>query len=77
MSRGHAELRLNQDAPVPDQITLVDNGSMHGTQVNGTKLQPFIPMALRPGDRLHFGTRVTRGHGKHISLRVFLSKVIR
>lgn len=63
ISREHAELRANQWAAPRDQVTLMDKGSMHGTQVNGLKLERFKPIALRQGDRIQFGTRVSRGQG--------------
>lgn len=63
ISREHAELKTNKFASAGEQITITDRGSMHGTHVNGRKLDRFVPFTLRSGDLLQFGTRVTRGPG--------------
>lgn len=73
ISREHAELKVNQWAPAGDQITITDKGSMHGTHVNGRKLERYKPMSLRSGDLLQFGTRVTRGQGMFKFLNTSLS----
>lgn len=38
-----------------------DVGSMHGTMLNGSKLQKDLPQPLRDGDHVIFGTEVRRG----------------
>lgn len=63
VSRTHAELKADLSAASSDQVTIMDRDSLHGTQVNGRRLERFKPMTLRSGDLLHFGTSVTRGHG--------------
>ena len=63
VSRSHAELRGHPWSPKGDQVTLVDYGSMHGTKVNDKPLERGRPMALRNGDVIKFGEKVTRGVG--------------
>lgn len=64
VSRLHAELRAHPWSHDRDQVTIIDNGSMHGTRVNGQALSRGRCMALRDGDRITLGERVTRGDGK-------------
>ena len=63
VSREHAQLRAHPWAATGDQVSIVDLGSMHGTRVNGTKLQRGQRMSLRHGNVLQFGEKVTRGEG--------------
>ena len=50
VSRQHARLQQT-----PQGWTLTDLGSTNGTQVNGRRLTPHEPHALRPGDRVSLG----------------------
>lgn len=50
-------------------MTIIDKDSMHGTQVNGKRLERFKPMSLRSGDLVEFGARVTRGLGEFVKAR--------
>lgn len=58
ISREHAELTATSP-PVPC-VYITDKGSMHGTMVNGNKLQPEKAHPLSNGDVLQFGANVTR-----------------
>lgn len=40
--------------------TILDLGSANGTFLNGRRLQPEIPMPVRHGDELKFGTLILR-----------------
>jgi len=51
VSRRHAELR-----PLGDGWTVTDLGSTNGVRVNGRKLAPNEPHALKAGDRIDVGT---------------------
>lgn len=51
VSRQHAQLLIEPDGPV----RLTDLGSSNGTFLNGQRLTPHQPVALRDGDRLGFG----------------------
>lgn len=77
MSREHAILRAEPSSKVsstkPDgspkadtlqKIYLEDVGSMHGTYVEGTKLQRRQPKLVPSGTELRFGAEVSRGPGK-------------
>lgn len=37
-------------------LQLIDNGSLNGTFLNGTKLSPNIPVNLKPGDSFYLGS---------------------
>jgi len=61
VSRKHAKLVLN-----PDQtLFLFDLNSMNGTFINGNRLEPFEPVALRDGDYVAFGSLPIRIHFRH------------
>ena len=53
VSRQHARLQQT-----PQGWTLTDLGSTNGTLVNGRRLMPHQPHALRPGDRVSLGACV-------------------
>jgi hypothetical protein len=70
ISREHAILSLPEPSvratvftPLPG-LSLVDLGSMHGTFVNGHKLEAKQPMPLKNGDLLQFGADVSRNDSK-------------
>jgi hypothetical protein len=63
ISREHAVLSLDPSPPTPT-VCIVDNGSMHGTTVNGTNLEPNRPLKLSDGDVLQFGQDVTRNDSR-------------
>ena len=58
ISREHAVLTAT--APPSRCVYITDKGSMHGTMVNGTKLEPQKAHGLSNGDVLQFGANVTR-----------------
>jgi subtilisin family serine protease len=51
VSRRHAEITWDGA-----RCTVMDAGSHNGTFVNGARLIPNVPVPLRPGDRVSFGT---------------------
>ncbi len=55
VSREHALLKQSSRA-----ITLTDLGSTNGTAVNGVRLTPNSPQALRDGDELRLGKLTLR-----------------
>lgn len=58
ISREHAVLTATSpSAPI---VTIMDNGSMHGTTVNGVKLEAKKPRRLHDGDELTFGADILR-----------------
>ncbi|CAE7179140.1 hypothetical protein CFE70_006013 [Pyrenophora teres f. teres 0-1] len=59
ISRQHALLSANSDSGAP-QVYISDQGSMHGTMLNGKRLSPHTPTRLSYGDELQFGTDVNR-----------------
>ncbi|PLB53761.1 hypothetical protein P170DRAFT_469249 [Aspergillus steynii IBT 23096] len=59
MSRNHAKMWACLDKKV---VYICDDGSMHGTRVNGRKLDVDDEAPIKTGDLLVFGTEVTRGH---------------
>ena len=59
VSREHAVLSADPSAASPS-IHITDNGSMHGTTVNGNKLEPNRLTKLSNGDLLQFGADVSR-----------------
>jgi hypothetical protein len=60
ISREHAVLTMQ---PNPLAVYITDKKSMHGTMVNGDRLEPLTPAKLASGDVLQFGTDVTRDKG--------------
>jgi pSer/pThr/pTyr-binding forkhead associated (FHA) protein len=50
VSRRHARI-LKQD----NMVKLEDMGSVNGTFINGTRLDPYMPEGLRDGDMLQLG----------------------
>ncbi|KAK3678903.1 hypothetical protein LTR78_001356 [Recurvomyces mirabilis] len=65
VSRSHAELRAHPHRPLNQQITITDSDSTHGTYVNDTRLDAHRPCALRDGDEIKLGDRVSRGDETH------------
>lgn len=59
VSREHASLLLSTSPRTPG-VYILDCGSMHGTIVNGKKLEPDKALKLANGDLLQFGVDVTR-----------------
>ncbi|KAI8930818.1 hypothetical protein NX059_011841 [Plenodomus lindquistii] len=59
ISREHAVLSATLTNGTP-HVYITDRGSMHGTMINGRKLQPDTPERLSPGDMLQFGIDVNR-----------------
>lgn len=55
VSRRHAIIATSGDT-----VTLEDLGSANGTFVNGRRLEPERPTAIRNGDELKFGTMTLR-----------------
>ena len=51
VSEKHLELRLENG-----KAYAIDNGSDDGTDVNGLRLECFVPHALKDGDRIRVGT---------------------
>jgi hypothetical protein len=64
ISRNHAVLSAHADNGTA-QVFVTDLGSMHGTTVNGERLQTHTPKQLSSGDKLQFGIDVNRNEGKH------------
>jgi pSer/pThr/pTyr-binding forkhead associated (FHA) protein len=67
ISRRHAELELkvNKWTEERHQVYIKDTGSMHGTSVNGQKLQPSKPFQLQVGDTIRLGESVNRADSKY------------
>ena len=68
VSRSHArfELTFNKwDARDMYKVYIVDTGSMHGTSVNGQKLQPNRRFLLNVGDIIRLGDSVAQGPSEH------------
>jgi pSer/pThr/pTyr-binding forkhead associated (FHA) protein len=68
VSRTHAkfELTFNKwDAKDMYKVYIVDTGSMHGTSVNGQKLQPNRRFLLSVGDIIRLGDSVAHGPSEH------------
>ncbi|GIZ42323.1 hypothetical protein CKM354_000559800 [Cercospora kikuchii] len=70
VSRQHAEIRVAPWATPGTQITLTDLNSLHGTAVNGRRLTPLTEFALKSGDVIKFGERVSRGEEAHDGVSV-------
>jgi adenylate cyclase len=51
ISRTHLELRLDLER---DEAWLIDH-STNGTRLNGRRIERFVPVRLRPGDRMTLG----------------------
>jgi VWFA-related protein len=51
VSRSHAEITFSNDT-----YYIVDQGSTHGTQVNGKRISPNAPVALSRGSQITLGT---------------------
>jgi hypothetical protein len=62
ISRDHALLSANSDSGKPE-VYITDNKSMHGTILNGEKLEAFAPKKLQYGDVIQLGTDVNRNEG--------------
>lgn len=62
ISRQHAVLSANSDSGAPE-VYISDQGSMHGTMLNGQRLPPHTLTKLSYGDELQFGTDVNRNEG--------------
>ncbi|KAF2439460.1 hypothetical protein P171DRAFT_123038 [Karstenula rhodostoma CBS 690.94] len=58
ISREHAVLTATP--PPAACVYVTDKASMHGTMINGNKLEPQKPQRLNNGDVLQFGANVTR-----------------
>ncbi|KAI5367373.1 Putative forkhead-associated (FHA) domain, SMAD/FHA domain superfamily [Septoria linicola] len=69
ISREHAEIRSSPFSP-GRSVTITDKKSLHGTTVNGRKLMPHSPFALKTGDVIKFGERVSRGEEAHDGISV-------
>jgi len=68
ISRSHAkfELTVNKwDVKDMHKIYITDTRSMHGTSVNGQKLQPHKPFHLHEGDVIRLGDSVAQGQSEH------------
>ncbi|EMD86410.1 hypothetical protein COCC4DRAFT_193735 [Bipolaris maydis ATCC 48331] len=77
ISRQHAVLSANSTTGVPE-VYISDQGSMHGTMINGQKLTPNTPTKLSYGDELQFGTDVNRNEEFFPARRyVFEAQLIR
>jgi len=66
ISRQHAVLSANSDSGVPE-VYISDQGSMHGTMLNGHRLSPNTPTKLSYGDELQFGTDVNRNEEFYVA----------
>jgi len=55
VSKLHAHVRESNG-----ELVLTDVGSQNGTLVNGDRLQQHVPMPIKPGDRVQFGTVCAR-----------------
>jgi hypothetical protein len=80
ISRRHAELELkvNKWTEERHQVYIKDTGSMHGTSVNGQKLQPSRPRQLQVGDTIRLGESVNRADSEYFdeSFPAFLPNTI-
>jgi pSer/pThr/pTyr-binding forkhead associated (FHA) protein len=62
ISRDHAELTANAPLGVPT-VYITDKGAMHGTHINGVKMDKDSTSRLNDGDTLQFGVDVVRDQG--------------
>jgi hypothetical protein len=71
ISRRHAELELNVNKWTQEKhlVYIKDTGSMHGTSVNGQKLQPTRPFQLQEGDIIRLGDSVNRADSEHSDIQ--------
>ncbi|EME46601.1 hypothetical protein DOTSEDRAFT_70570 [Dothistroma septosporum NZE10] len=66
VSRDHAEMSMTSPWQDPrPRITIMDKGSLHGTTVNGRRLDNGTPFELHTGDVIELGERITRGEDAH------------
>jgi len=75
VSRSHArfELTFNKwDARDMYKVYIVDTGSMHGTSVNGQKLQPNRRFLLNVGDIIRLGDSVAQGPNSYEGVMITL-----
>jgi hypothetical protein len=54
ISRLHASIVSTEDA----NYTLIDEGSVNGTKLNGSLLNKYLPYSLQEGDRIQLGQTV-------------------
>lgn len=75
VSRQHAELelRVNKWTEEKHHVYIKDTSSMHGTSVNGQKLQPLKPFQLQKGDIIRLGESVNRADSECCYLGPFSS----
>lgn len=64
VSRDHAELSMTSPWESRPRVTITDKGSLHGTTVNGRKIENGAPYELHTGDVIELGEKITRGDGK-------------
>ncbi|USP78772.1 uncharacterized protein yc1106_06046 [Curvularia clavata] len=77
ISRQHALLLANSTSGTPE-VYICDQGSMHGTMLNGQRLPPKTPTKLKYGDELQFGTDVNRNEEFYVARKyVFESQLSR
>ncbi|EPE08183.1 fha domain protein [Ophiostoma piceae UAMH 11346] len=57
VSREHASIEADLDEGV---VRVIDAKSLHGTSVNGNRLEAGVPFTLSNGDSLRFGAHVAR-----------------
>jgi pSer/pThr/pTyr-binding forkhead associated (FHA) protein len=77
ISRQHALLSANSSSGTPE-VYISDQGSMHGTMLNGQRLPPKTPTKLKYGDELQFGTDVNRNEEFFVARKyVFESQLSR
>ncbi|KAF2163728.1 hypothetical protein M409DRAFT_57222 [Zasmidium cellare ATCC 36951] len=70
VSRQHAELRVSSYQPRSEQVTITDLDSLHGTTVNGRRIEAQRSFTLKSGDVIKLGERVTRGDDTHDGISV-------
>lgn len=66
MSRQHATIRADAETRI---LTIQDDGSMHGTSLNGLRVGKE-PLELLPADILTFGAEVVRGEETYQPLKI-------
>ena len=54
VSRLHAAIQLTKDR----ELKVIDLGSINGTFINGTAIQPFQEYVVQEGDHIHFGSLI-------------------
>jgi len=78
ISRSHAkfELTVNKwDVKDMHKIYITDTRSMHGTSVNGQKLQPHKPFHLHEGDVIRLGDSVAQGQNNYEGVILSLDRI--